>query len=95
MVGPHVVDGRSLQSWRFPLRWRWEMGWCVGWNKWGKSENEPRQTSWLVFCDAFPPLDSVVGLPMSYHHSYMVTLASYSPRRRWFYIEGLSVGWKA
>ena len=70
MVGPHVVDGRSLQSWRFPLCWRWETGWCVGWNKRGEGENEPQQMSWLVFCDAFPPLDSVVGLPMSYHRFY-------------------------
>ena len=30
----------------------------------GSGKNEPRQRSWLVFCDASPSLDGVVGVPM-------------------------------
>jgi len=36
----------------------------------GSGENEPRQRSWLVFCDVSPPFDSVVGVPMSCRRFY-------------------------
>jgi hypothetical protein len=66
------------------------------WGEMGESgENEPRQTSWLVFCDLSPPMNGVVGVPMAYCRSYAGVGLS-SPWRgslRWRWVEK-SVRWK-
>ena len=69
--GPHIVDGWSLAVMVLGNRF-------VGWNEWGNDKNKPQQTLWFMFCDMSPPLDSVMGLPMSYCCSYTGIILSSS-----------------